>query len=62
MRGISAIASGNYESRNALIVFGSFLILVIIETIADQQQYDFQTEKYVYLNKYSIKDLLLINR
>jgi len=32
MRGISTIASGNYESRNALIVFGSFLILVILVT------------------------------
>ncbi|MCJ7656257.1 MAG: cell division protein FtsL [Candidatus Atribacteria bacterium] len=32
MRGVSAIASGNYENRNALIVFGSFLILVILIT------------------------------
>jgi len=32
MRGSSAIATGNYESKNALIVFGSFLILVILVT------------------------------
>jgi cell division protein FtsL len=32
MRGSSAIASGNYESRNALIIFGLFLILVILVT------------------------------
>ena len=32
MRGISAIATGNYESKNAIIVFGSFLILVILVT------------------------------
>jgi cell division protein FtsL len=32
MRGISAMASGNYQSRNALFVFGSFLILVILIT------------------------------
>ena len=32
MRGSSAIATGNYESKNALIVFGSFLIIVILVT------------------------------
>jgi len=32
MRRISAIATGNYESKNALIVFGSFLMLVILVT------------------------------
>lgn len=32
MRGSSAIATDNYESKNALIVFGSFLILVILVT------------------------------
>ena len=32
MRGSSAIATGNYESKNALIVFGSFLMLVILIT------------------------------
>jgi len=32
MRGISAITTGNYESKNAIIVFGSFLILVILVT------------------------------
>ena len=32
MRGSSAIATGNYESKNALIVFGSFLIIVILIT------------------------------
>jgi len=32
MRGSSAIATGNYENKNALIVFGSFLILVILVT------------------------------
>lgn len=32
MRGNSAIATGNYESKNALIVFGSFLISVILVT------------------------------
>ena len=32
MRGSSAIATGNYESKNALIIFGSFLILVILVT------------------------------
>ncbi|TET04602.1 MAG: hypothetical protein E3J83_06975 [Candidatus Atribacteria bacterium] len=32
MRGSSAIATGNYESKNALIVFGSFLMLVILVT------------------------------
>lgn len=32
MRGSSAIATGNYESKNALIVLGSFLILVILLT------------------------------
>lgn len=32
MRGSSAIATGNYESKNTLIVFGSFLILVILVT------------------------------
>ncbi|GAG56590.1 unnamed protein product [marine sediment metagenome] len=30
MRRSSAIATGNYESKNALIVFGSFLMLVIL--------------------------------
>jgi cell division protein FtsL len=32
MRGSSAVATGNYENKNALIVFGSFLILVILVT------------------------------
>ncbi|GAF74342.1 unnamed protein product [marine sediment metagenome] len=32
MRGSSAIATGNYESKNTLIVFGSFLMLVILVT------------------------------
>jgi len=32
MRGSSAIATGNYENKNALIVFGSFLIFVILVT------------------------------
>lgn len=32
MRGNSAMATGNYESKNALIVFGSFLISVILVT------------------------------
>jgi len=32
MRGSSAIATANYESKNALIVFGSFLIIVILVT------------------------------
>lgn len=32
MRGSSAIATDNYESKNALIVFGSFLIIVILVT------------------------------
>ena len=32
MRGNSAMAAGNYESKNALIVFGSFLISVIFVT------------------------------
>jgi len=32
MRGISAMAFGNYKTRNAIIVFGSFLILVILVT------------------------------
>jgi cell division protein FtsL len=32
MRGSRAIATGNYENKNALIVFGSFLILVILIT------------------------------
>ena len=32
MRGSSAIATSNYESKNTLIVFGSFLILVILVT------------------------------
>jgi len=32
MRGSSVIATGNYESKNTLIVFGSFLILVILVT------------------------------
>jgi len=32
MRGSSAITTGNYESKNALIVFGSFLMLVILVT------------------------------
>jgi len=32
MRGISAIATGNYESKNAIMVIGSFLILVILIT------------------------------
>lgn len=32
MRGSSVIATGNYESKNTLIVFGSFLILVILIT------------------------------
>jgi len=32
MRGSSTIATGNYENKNALIVFGSFLILVILVT------------------------------
>jgi cell division protein FtsL len=32
MRGSSAIATGNYENKNAIIVFGSFLIFVILVT------------------------------
>ncbi|MEA2087294.1 MAG: cell division protein FtsL [Candidatus Caldatribacteriota bacterium] len=32
MRGSSAIATGNYENKNTIIVFGSFLIFVIIVT------------------------------
>jgi cell division protein FtsL len=32
MRGSRAIATGNYESKNALIVFGPFLMLVILVT------------------------------
>ncbi len=32
MRGSIAIATGNYESKNALIVFGLFLIIVILVT------------------------------
>lgn len=32
MRGNSATATDNYESKNALIVFGSFLMLVILVT------------------------------
>lgn len=32
MRGSSALTTGNYESKNALIVFGSFLMLVILVT------------------------------
>lgn len=32
MRGNSAMATGNYESKNALIVFGSFLISIILVT------------------------------
>ena len=32
MRGSSAVATDNYESKNALIVFGSFLIIVILVT------------------------------
>ncbi|GAH87871.1 unnamed protein product [marine sediment metagenome] len=32
MRGSSAIATGNCESKNALIVFGLFLMLVILVT------------------------------
>ena len=32
MRVISAIATGNYESKNAIMVIGSFLILVILIT------------------------------
>jgi cell division protein FtsL len=32
MRGDSAISTVNYENKNALIVFGSFLILVILVT------------------------------
>lgn len=32
MRGSSATATDNYESKNALIVFGSFLMLVILVT------------------------------
>ncbi len=32
MRGNSAIATGNYESKNTLIVFGLFLMLVILVT------------------------------
>lgn len=32
MRGSSALITGNYESKNALIVFGSFLMLVILVT------------------------------
>ena len=32
MRGSSAIATGNYENKNTLIVFGSFLMLVILVT------------------------------
>jgi len=32
MRGSSAIANGNYENKNALIIFGSFFILVILVT------------------------------
>ncbi len=32
MRGNSAIATVNYENKNALIIFGSFLVLVIFIT------------------------------
>jgi len=32
MRGSSAVATDNYESKKALIVFGSFLIIVILVT------------------------------
>lgn len=32
MRGSSAMTSGNYGSKNALIVFGPFLIIVILVT------------------------------
>ena len=32
MRGSSAIAVGNYENKNTIIVFGSFLIFVILVT------------------------------
>jgi len=32
MRGSSAMATGNYENKNAIIVFGSFLIFVILVT------------------------------
>jgi len=32
MRGSSAIATGSYENKNSLIVFGSFLIFVILVT------------------------------
>ena len=32
MRGSSAIAIGNYENKNTIIVFGSFLIFVILVT------------------------------
>jgi len=32
MRGSSVIATGNYENKNAIIVFGSFLIFVIFVT------------------------------
>lgn len=32
MRGSSALTTGNYESKNTLIVFGSFLMLVILVT------------------------------
>jgi len=32
MRGSSIIATGNYESKNTLIIFGSFLILAILIT------------------------------
>ncbi len=32
MRGSSAIATGNYDNKNAIIVFGSFLIFVILVT------------------------------
>jgi len=32
MRGSSAMATGNYENKNTIIVFGSFLIFVIFVT------------------------------
>ncbi len=32
MRGSIALSTGNYENKNALIVFGSFLMLVILVT------------------------------
>jgi len=32
VRGSSAMATGNYENKNAIIVFGSFLIFVILVT------------------------------